>query len=145
MSKYSQIKVDVYQCSLCHITIDEDQYYDQDGNCGKCSIVDQFINSLPTELENKLGDHLLTIDKRGLCDILADTEEKNIITALWDILNLFNPNGTDNDPTLTFDEWDEICTQMAWITEDIDDKPKYVNLDGTLCRNGRPIDECNCC
>ena len=66
----------------------------------------------------KLADFLLTIDKRGLDEILAGSSDEQVITKLWDILNLFNPNGTDNDPIFTSDEWDEICTEMAWITED---------------------------
>ena len=84
----------------------------------KQTIAEQFINSIPNDLQEKLADFLLTIDKRGLDEILAGNSNEQVITKLWDILNLFNPNGTDNDPTFTSDEWDEICIQMAWITED---------------------------
>ena len=81
-------------------------------------LAEQFINSIPNDLQEKLADFLLTIDKRGLDEILAGSSDEQVITKLWDILNLFNPNGTDNDPIFTSDEWDEICTEMAWITED---------------------------
>ena len=83
-------------------------------------LAEQFINSIPNDLQEKLADFLLTIDKRGLDEILAGSSDEQVITKLWDMLNLFNPNGTDNDPTFTSDEWDEICTEMAWITEDLE-------------------------
>ena len=126
MSKYCFIQVNTFNCSECDNKIEEDYYYAYDGICIKCNVLKAFNDSLEgiatdngqSTLDEKLADFLLTIDKRGLDEILADSSDDQVITKLWDILNLFNPNGTDNDPTFTSDEWDEICIQMAWITED---------------------------
>ena len=100
--------------------------------CKKCSV----INALDDALENiatddnestlniKLADFLLTTDKRGLDEILADNLDDDL-TELWEILNKFNPSGNfltdemDNDLAFTTDEWDGICTEMAWIKEDL--------------------------
>ena len=131
MSKYNELHINVYECGDCGVIITENKYYTT-MICKKCSV----INALDDALENiatddnestlniKLADFLLTTDKRGLDEILADNLDDDL-TELWEILNKFNPSGNfltdemDNDLAFTTDEWDGICTEMAWIKEDL--------------------------
>ena len=43
-------------------------------------LAEQFINSIPNDLQEKLADFLLTIDKRGLDEILAGSSDDDLST-----------------------------------------------------------------
>ena len=131
----NNIDINIYNCIECGVNVSihkENVKCIWDEICKKCYIVNALNDALEhiatddneSNLNIKLCNFLLTIDKGGLNEILGNNLDKDL-TELWEILNKFNPSGNfltnelDNNLAFTYDEWDQICTEMAFITDDL--------------------------
>jgi len=62
---------------------------------------------------------------RPLSDYSAYDNTRELLDALWGPLAAFRHQCTSKAPgTPTEDDWDDLCSIMAWLAEDIDNAEK---------------------
>jgi hypothetical protein len=74
---------------------------------------------------------------------LTSNNPQSWIDTLWEAIWAYEDTFSDTLDIETSNKIDDIKTAMAWITESL-------GLDETpygeeLCRNGKPIVDCDCC
>jgi hypothetical protein len=85
--------------------------------------------------------------------ILTRNDKGQWLETIWDGLHMARENCIPEGYYDYDKQWDDICTAMAWLTEsmglELNNHGDYIYIDTPygeeLCRNGKPIADCDCC
>ena len=74
---------------------------------------------------------------------LTSNTPQSGLDTLWEVIWAYEDTFDIPDSVEATDKMDDIKTAMAWITESLglDEMP----YGEELCRNGKPIAQCDCC